>query len=122
MWSASRLTWVELMGVAETKRGLVMKDPDAERGKRLCVSGSIVEIRVDRSDGDTLYFGGLVSPSLEVLRFIAVRSTGGLIEDSPARFCGVVTGLQSYLASNGSVLHAVFAVGMFDLPENRAIR
>lgn len=120
LWSAERATWEELSAIPETKLALVMKDSEAERGKRICARGSIVEISVDRSAGSAVYFGGLITPGMSVIRFAAVKSTGELVQHSNARFCGIVTGKESYENSGGGVTHAVFAVGMFDLPENRA--
>lgn len=119
MWCTNRLDWNAFTLLAETTHAKVMKDPDAERGKRLCASGSIVEIAVDRSSGQPIYAGGLVTPSVNIIRFIAVRSTGELVQKSPARICGVVTGRETYSNSGGGVTHAVKVVGMFDLPENK---
>lgn len=121
LWSSKNLTWKDV-GVTtdETSAARVMKDSEAERGKRACWSGSIIEIAVDRSAGRPLYVGGLHSGA-NIIRFVAVRSTGDLVGRSPARICGYVTGRQSYSNSGGGTTHAVFVVGMFDLPENRAI-
>jgi hypothetical protein len=52
-------------------------------------------------------------------RFYAVGSTGSIVESSSARFCGVAIGKYDYTNSMGGAGHAVAAVGMFDLPENR---
>lgn len=53
------------------------------------------------------------------MRFAAVASTGELVAQSSANFCGVTTGKYSYSNSGGGTTHAVFLVGMFDLPENK---
>lgn len=119
VWSTSRMQWTDLQKLAETQRSLVMKDSEAERGKRLCASGSIVEIAADRSAGKPIYRGGLITSAMNVVRFDAVGSTGTLVERSAARICGVVTGKESYSNSGGGVTHAVRLVGMFDLPENK---
>jgi hypothetical protein len=118
-WSTKHMTWLDLQKIPETKFALVLKDPEAVRGKRLCSSGSIVEIRVDRSSGKPVYIGGLMSPSGNVTRFLAVGSSGELVERSQARVCGVVTGTYSYGNSGGGTTHAVNVVGMFDLPDNK---
>ncbi len=119
LWSAENMRWSELQRLPEVKHGMVMKDPELARGKLHCNSGSLVEIQVDRSGGAAVYVGGLLSNSGQWLRFVAVQSTGALVQNSPARICGVVTGLQSYSNVAGGMTHAVHVVGMFDLPENR---
>jgi hypothetical protein len=119
VWSAGKLLWGELQLVEETTRAKVMKDPSAERGKRLCASGTIGEIKTDRSVVTPLYIGGLVTPAMNVVRFIAAGSSGDLVENTAARICGIVTGTQAYSNSIGGTTHAVHVVGLFDLPENR---
>jgi hypothetical protein len=119
-WSSARLTWTDLHRLPDVKFGAALKDPLLARGKRHCNSGSLVEIEIQRGAGVApMYFGGLFSDSGQVVRFIAVHSTGELIQGSPARICGVVTGLHSYANSGGGTTRAVHIVGMFDLPENR---
>ncbi|MCL1860060.1 MAG: hypothetical protein FWG52_00800 [Proteobacteria bacterium] len=120
LWGVENLRWSELQGIQETKYGLVMKDSDAHRGKRLCVKGNVIEIALDRTVSDQkIFLGGMYSGAGNIYRFIAVQSTGEIMQDSPARFCGIVTGQQHYENSIGGVAHAVQLVGMFDLPENR---
>lgn len=118
-WSAQRLTWADLQTIPETKRSLIMKDPEAERGKRLCASGTVVEIHAERTAGSVFYNGGLMTASGDVVRYIAVGSSGELVANSVARICGIVIGTFSYGNSGGGVTHAAQIVGMFDLPENR---
>lgn len=119
LWSAKNLTWADLQTVPETKRSMVMKDPEAERGKRLCSTGTINEIQVDRTGGSPVYVGGMLTPGYDSVRFMAVGSTGALVENSGARLCGVVSGRFSYSNAAGGTTHAVQVVGMFDLPENK---
>jgi hypothetical protein len=119
LWSASHLKWQDIQQLPETKHAKVLKDPDAERGKRNCYRGKIAQIQVDRSAGTPVYLGGLVTGGGTVLRFAAVGSTGELVEDSYANFCGVTTGKYSYSNAGGGTTHAVFLVGLFDLPENK---
>src|SRR5690349_12864485 len=45
VWAAKNLTWQGLEDLPETSPALFKKDPDAERGKRLCFAGNVVEIR-----------------------------------------------------------------------------
>ena len=119
LWCTQHLDWNSLSGLPESSRAKVMKDPESERGKRLCASGTIIEIHNDRSSGRSIYSGGINTASFDIVRFYAVKSTGDLVEKSVARICGVVTGTESYSNSAGGVSHAVFVVGMFDLAENR---
>lgn len=120
IWSSEHLTWEELSKVSETKRALVMKDPAAEQGRRLCWSGSIIEIATDRSSGNPIFEGGIMNDNADLVRFLAVGSSGSLTERSWARVCGIVTGKISYSNSGGGTTHAVQIVGMFDLPQNKA--
>lgn len=119
LWASKNLTWADLQSVPETKRSMVMKDPEAERGKRLCSTGTINEIQVDRSGGAPVYIGGMMTPGYDSVRFMAVGSTGALVENSGARLCGIVAGRFSYSNAGGGTTHAVQVVGMFDLPENK---
>jgi hypothetical protein len=119
LWGARHMQWSELSKVPPTKYGLVMKDPSQERGKLLCVQGSIIEIHAENTDHGKLFHGGLWSDGGNIYRFIACGSTGELVENSRASFCGVVIGRQDYSNSAGGQAHAVFLVGMFALPENK---
>jgi hypothetical protein len=119
LWSANNLNFSDFDKMSQSKYSLIMKDPDEERGKLLCTIGSIIEIQVEKADGNKFYNGGLVDHYGHIYRFIAVRSTGDLVAGSVAHFCGVVTGKQSYANSVGGMAHAVFLVGMFVLPENK---
>jgi hypothetical protein len=49
LWAAERLTWSVLEALPETSPALFRKDPDAERGKRFCIAGSIIEIRAEKT-------------------------------------------------------------------------
>ncbi|MDD5057545.1 MAG: hypothetical protein PHQ60_06710 [Sideroxydans sp.] len=122
IWGSKHLTWGDLQKVDQGKYGMIMKDPDSQRGKRLCGYGQIVEIQVDNTTPEKVYWGGLSVPTdddMRVYRFVAVGSTGELIAGSYAKFCGIITGKNSYQNSLGGVTHAVHLVGMFELPENK---
>lgn len=110
--------WAELMAVPSTDPKRLMKEPNAERGKRICVSGSIIEIEVGHEDGASFADGGMVTDGGDTVRFAAVGSTGDFVKDSYARFCGIATGKFSYVTVTNETRHAVFVVGMFDLPKN----
>jgi hypothetical protein len=121
MWAARRMRWPDV-GVAadETSPALVRKDPDEARGKRICASGQIIQIAVQKPpSGGKLAVGILSSDAGYLYRFFAAGSSGALVENSYAHFCGLVTGLFDYSNSVGGTGHAISLVGMFDLPENR---
>lgn len=119
VWGAEHMRWAQLQEVDGTKYGLVMKDSYAQRGKRLCVAGEVIEIAVDRSvPGHSIHLGGLFDNAGHLYRFVALRSTGDIVAGTRASMCGIVTGQQHYPNSIGGVAHAVHMVGMFNLPEN----
>jgi hypothetical protein len=119
MWGTEKMRLEEIQQLPSSKAALVKKESSAERGKKICVSGSIIQIEVDKSTGKRIYFGGMSDYNGDIYRFIATGSTGELVERSSAKFCGVVIGAVSYPNSIGGVAHGVQLVGMFDLPENK---
>lgn len=118
LWSADNLKWSELQALPKTKASLVMKDSEEQRGKLICATGNIIEIASEKAEGKKFFEGGLYDANGTVFRFIAVKSSGELVEQSHSTICGVVIGKQDYSNSMGGVAHAVFLVGMFKLPEN----
>jgi hypothetical protein len=108
-YAARHMLWADVDVPAETTIPLVLKDPDPERGKRLCASGTITRIERRDLDGRKLYVGSLATAD-DAVAFVVVGATGDLVKRSSGKLCGVVTG------RNGD---AVTVVGMFDLPENR---
>jgi len=119
IWGAENMRWAELQELPQGKYGMVMKDPDTQRGSRLCTSGQVIEIAKDGSVPQKIYVGGMFGTEGNLYRFIAVGSTGEIVANSRAKFCGIVTGQQHYPNSVGGEAHAVHLVGMFDLPENK---
>jgi hypothetical protein len=123
VWAATKMRWVDVAVTKnETSFALVKKDADEARGRRMCSSGSIIQIAKEQLGEigvDRVYTGLLFTNNRDILSFFAVGSTGSLVERSRARFCGVVTGTFDYSNSGGGVGHAVTTVGMFDLPANR---
>ncbi len=120
VWALKMMTWEDVaVAVDETSHALVQKDADAERGKRLCARGTIIQIEAQKDAMGTFYSGLLMSGSGKLYNYHAVGSSGDLVAHSPARLCGVVTGLYAYSNSGGGTGHAVDMVGMFDLPANR---
>jgi hypothetical protein len=120
-WATKHAVWGDFSVQSdETTFALVQKDSPGAIGKRLCTTGSVVEIHVDHVEGLGPMSEGLTqSYSGNLFRFLAVGSTGALVSGSAARFCGVVIGNYDYSNSGGGVGHAVSLVGMFDLPQNR---
>ena len=118
-WSATHLKWQDIKSLPTTTFPLVMKDSEKQRGKSICASGVIIEIRTERFQDKTFFEGGILSDYGYIYRFIAVKSTGDLVARSRGTICGIVTGRHSYRNSMGGVAHAVFLVGIFNLPENK---
>ncbi|WP_415878677.1 hypothetical protein [Methylomonas sp. TEB] len=118
-WASFGLKWQELQALPKSKYGLVMKDSVPELGKRLCVTGHVAEIQRERSIDQPIFTGGIIDNEAKVYRFAAVGSTGEIVANDRASFCGIITGQQHYPNSIGGVSHAVYLVGMFDLPENK---
>lgn len=123
IWAAKHLTWKDVgLTKNETSAARVRKDSDANRGKRMCVRGRIIQIHKEKAGEVTLFTGLMLSGYTEITSFIAAGSTGELVQRSGARFCGVVTGTYDYSNSGGGKGHAISIVGMFDLPENRTAK
>ena len=120
LWAIRMMVWKDVAVASdETTHAKIKKDADAEIGKRLCASGTIIEIAAVKDPHGPLYDGLLMTNAMNLFHFHAVGSTGDLVAQSPGRICGVVTGKFDYNNSAGGVGHAVDLVGMFDLPENR---
>ncbi len=121
-WASERLALSDVdVRQDESTIKLAKKDPDAARGKRLCVRARIIQItKSNMGTKVPVFVGQLMTGEYDVVYFIAARSTGDLVEGSPARFCGVVTGTHSYSNVSGGQTHAVEMIGVFDLPENRS--
>jgi hypothetical protein len=123
LWALKNMRWQDVGTVGdETSLAKVLKDVAAERTKRLCLRGSIVEIAATPQDSGTAYVGILMTEGMNLVHFYAVKATGELVEQSPARFCGFVTGKYDYPNSIGGTGHAIDVVGMFDLPANRGTK
>jgi hypothetical protein len=129
LWAAKAMAWTDIAVTKdETTYALARKNSGETRGKRLCTSGAIIQIteqdwRGSRFGGteDRKVATGFTSPQPDgdLFEFVAVGSSGALVQNSPSRFCGVVTGTRDYANSLGGTSHAVTLVGMFDLPRNR---
>ncbi len=120
-WSHFNMTLESVkVSQSETTFGKVMKDPDEERGKRVCWSGTISQIDSEKLPiGGKVYVGQMMTGARNFVRFYAVGSTGELVERKPARLCGVVAGRYSFHNASGGTTHTTAVVGIFDLPENK---
>jgi hypothetical protein len=107
----AKLRWADVDVEPETTIGHVLKDAEAERGKRMCAAGTLRSIERRDLERRKVYVGRLEIADGDAIAFIAVGTTGELVKRSAARFCGVVI---------GKAAEAVSMVGMFDLPENRS--
>lgn len=105
-----KLTLAEVDVPAETSVGLVQKDAESERGKRMCAKGTIEGIQRTDVERRRVFVGRLRQDDGDVIAFTALGTTGDLIRRSKAKFCGAVIGTDG---------DAVVLVGMFDLAENR---
>lgn len=115
MWANGRMKWSDVaLAQDETTIGEVKKDPDSAHGKRLCVTGVVHGIEVAKSWAGRPWLGMMEANPVPV-HFVAVGSSGKIVDGSQARVCGVVTGMVQV-----ATLRAVQVVGLFDLPENRA--
>ncbi len=110
-YASAHLRWSDVARDApETSSGLVLKDSERERGRRMCSTGRLRDIERRDLDGRPVHVGSLETDDGDVARFIAVGATGSLVRRSAATLCGVATGKDG---------DAVVLVGMFELPENQ---
>ncbi|MDQ3340958.1 MAG: hypothetical protein M4D80_37855 [Myxococcota bacterium] len=100
------LLWSDVERGGETTAALMTKDPQRERGRKLCVTGTVVEIEGATVDARRVHTGRLRTPEGDVVPFIAVGSTRSIVARYAGRFCGFAHGKQ--------------IIGLFDLPENRS--
>lgn len=119
LWMGDNPSWSAIQRLPETTHARVLKDSESERGKRLCISGTVLQI--SKEQGTKLFSGTLMSDDMKPIFYIATASTGDLVGQSRAKFCGVVTGRYSYSNVSGGTTHAIRLVGLFDLPENRKL-
>lgn len=119
-WSNERLTWDALSALPETTFGQAKKDIAAERGKRICLSAQVVDISKNANYSPPIYVGISSNRRDDIISFFAIGSTDGIVQRSRATFCGVLTGTHDYENSGGGWSHSLVAIGMFDLPANRA--
>ena len=100
-----KLVWSDVDGGGETTLPLIKKDPERERGRKLCVVGTVDAIERTTIDGRSLHAGTLRTADGDTAPFVALGSTRSVVARYAGRFCGV---------ANGKTV-----IGLFDLPENR---
>lgn len=85
LWSTGHLRWQDVyVKRDETSHALAQKDIVAERMKRVCIGGSIIQIETTRYPTGPMYSGLLMDDEVNLYFFLAVRSTGKLVKGSPA--------------------------------------
>lgn len=99
-----KLAWRDVAQGGETTIALIAKDPARERGRRLCVAGTVDAIERVRLDARDVHAGTLQTPD-GAIAFVALGSTAHVVARSTIRLCGVAHGKQ--------------IVGLFDIPENQ---
>ncbi|HMJ14784.1 MAG TPA: hypothetical protein VK524_25405 [Polyangiaceae bacterium] len=102
----------------ETSTRFAKKDIEVARGKRACFVGNVAHIARNPFYPQS-FDATLSSEDWDAVNAVAARNTGALVEGMRARFCGVVTGVVTYVAASGGRASVVQLAGMFDLPENR---
>lgn len=102
-----KLVWSDVERGGETTLPLIQKDPERERGRKLCVTGTVDTIEKTTIDNRPVHAGTLRTTDGESVQFIAVGSTRSVIARFAGRLCGVASGKS--------------IVGLFDLPENRRL-
>lgn len=117
-WANEGLRWTDLMAIPETTRGETLKDIATVRGRRICTSGQVTEISIDRT-GTPVITWGTMRAGPDALSLLVGGSTRGIVRNSVARFCGIVAELNTYENTGGGTTTSVVLVGMFDLPENK---
>lgn len=113
------MTWEDLNSIPETSYEMIKKDIFTETGKRFCFTGTVHEIKVDRSINPPVTHAFVYASYRGYVNVIAVGSSGNILPSSEVNFCGIVTGdIAEYetLAGGDS---APYLLGMFDLPENK---
>jgi hypothetical protein len=119
-WAPLRLHWSDVaVTTDETSYAMAKKNVDDARGKRLCISGTIIEITESKLGAHQRSEGLIESYAGNLFSFMGVGSSGTIVQQSDARFCGVVVDAFDYQNSAGGTGHAIDVVGMFDIPENR---
>ena len=98
---------------------MIKKDIFSETGKRFCFTGTIHDIKVDRTINPPVTNAFMYAAYRGYVNVIAVRSSGNILPSSEVDFCGVVTGDTAGYTTFSGGDSAPYLIGMFDLPENK---
>jgi hypothetical protein len=114
-WAAEKLAWRELAALRpETTLNRVLRDPEREVGKRLCVSGVLTELTAGGETAQSIHTGKMDVLPRGHLHVFAAGAAGPLRGGRRARLCGIVTGTCGVPPAV-----SIDVVGMFDIPANR---
>ena len=113
------MTWDGLNSIPETSYEMIKKDIFSETGKRFCFTGTIHDIKVDRTINPPITNAFVYAAYRGYVNVIAVRSSGNILPSSEVDFCGVVTGDTAGYTTFAGGDSAPYLIGMFDLPENK---
>jgi hypothetical protein len=97
----------------ETSYAQIEQGPDAQIGKRMCVSGKVARLNLVRTDQANSSTGVLIDAAGQPFAFMAAHNMGSVTELQAARLCGVVTGWNAAESDIGPARAAVL-VGMFE--------
>lgn len=113
------MTWDELNSIPETSYEMIKKDIFSETGKRFCFTGTIHDIKVDRTINPPVTNAFMYAAYRGYVNVMAVKSSGDILPSSEVGFCGVVTGDTAGYTTLAGGDSAPYLFGMFDLPENK---
>lgn len=112
------MNWDELNNIPKANYQRMNKDIVAESGKSFCFEGMVHEIRVDRTIKPSITEALMYVPYEGYAAIVAVKSSGDILPETTAKFCGIAVGRRFYQTLMGTD-SAPYLVGMFDLPENK---
>lgn len=98
LWATRNMQWGDVSGSKATTLPKVLKNAPKERGKSLCVRGTVIEIYAKEDKLGNFartYHWGTMAAGQDLVRFYAVGSTGDIVRDTIATLCGVATGIVS---------------------------
>ena len=112
------MDWDELNSIPKTNYQRMKKDIISESGKGFCFEGMVHEIRVNREITPPVTEALMYVPYEGYIAIMAVRSSGDILPEEKAKFCGIATGNMYYQTLRGED-SSPYLLGMFDLPENK---
>jgi hypothetical protein len=108
-YGAAKLKWADVaVAKDETTFAVVLQDPAAAIGKRLCAAVRVERIEKVTVNDTAVHTARLVTKPGNALEVYVVGAP--VKQGAPARFCGVVTGRLDVAKKS-----AAFAVGMFGM-------